>query len=222
MPRTIIIAGMPHSGSSFLADRLHSAGIQMHSAKMCEHYECQELVTLADAEQKRRRCGLDKSGVPRYKPSPEFVLSLKEYRRKRELIKSPLPYGFKEPRITAYLEAYMQVWPDAMYIWAIRNPLTAAFTRIRRIEQDIVRLKRQIRMPNVIELLQDHSAALLYAMRTLNQYQPSVLPYFYSRDTTQEEQVVQETELSGLTGVKIELAAHWSPDCWGKSGGKEY
>lgn len=223
----IIIAGFTHCGSSFLADRLQAAGIQMHSGECDAHFECRELVKIADAEQARGLCGYSDNGLGLpidYKPSDDFIKQLQAYRRKRELanMASPLAYGVKEPRITAYLAAYARVWPDAIYMWATRNPIRAAATRIRRMRAEVDDKRKLAAMPSAVEMLRDYGAACEQAMRTVVKYRLGY-PFFYERDTTSaDEQVIQEKILTEMVGTKVELAAHWAPDAWGKSGNKEY
>lgn len=123
MSKTIIIAGLHRSGTSYLSNCFVQAGIPIWHTSGGDHAECQRL--LAINEQELGRQGLtfrDVSQDPQ--PNQDFIQELTEYKQLREGVGSPV-YGFKDPRIASLIDAYLHVWPDALYILCVRNMLDA-------------------------------------------------------------------------------------------------
>ena len=120
--KTIIIAGLHRSGTSYLSRCFRDAGIPMWIDDGGDHAECQELLAINERELARH--GLTFRDVCTAQPTEEFIRELTDYKQRREGVGAPV-YGFKEPRIASLHRGYKKVWPEALYILSVRNPLDA-------------------------------------------------------------------------------------------------
>ncbi len=129
MPKTIIIAGLHRSGTSYLSRCFRDAGIPMWIDDGGDHAECQELLAINERELARH--GLTFRDVCTAAPTDEFIRELTDYKQRREGVGAPV-YGFKEPRIASLIDGYLQVWPDAFYILSHRNLFDAGESWAKR------------------------------------------------------------------------------------------
>ena len=127
--KTIIIAGLHRSGTSYLSRCFRDAGIPMWIDDGGDHAECQELLAINERELARH--GLTFRDVCTAQPTEEFIRELTDYKQRREGVGAPV-YGFKEPRIASLIDGYLQVWPDALYILSVRNLMSAGSSWYRR------------------------------------------------------------------------------------------
>ena len=125
-PKTIIIAGIHRSGTSYLSQCLADAGIPMWKSNGGDHAECQRLLAINERELVRQ--GLTFRDVSKDPiPNQDYIDELMQYKADREK-DGPAVYGFKEPRIASLIDAYLHVWPDALYVLAVRNMLAAGYS----------------------------------------------------------------------------------------------
>ena len=123
MSKCIIIAGVHRSGTSYLSRCMVDAGIPMWKTDGGDHAECQRLLAINERELSRQ--GLTFRDVSQDPiPNQDFISELMDYKSQREGEGAPV-YGFKEPRIASLIDAYLHVWPDALYVVSVRNPLGA-------------------------------------------------------------------------------------------------
>lgn len=124
-PKCIIIAGIHRSGTSYLSRCLADAGVPMWLRDGGDHAECQRLLGINERELERQ--GLTFRDVSKDPiPNQDFIDELMDYKAERE-VGAPV-YGFKEPRVASLIDAYLKVWPEALYIVSVRNPMDASFS----------------------------------------------------------------------------------------------
>lgn len=128
--RPIIIAGMARSGTTFLSKLLHNSGIPMWDWEIT-HGEDGDLWGWNSVEMIANKP--NENTLPfTYVPSPPFIERLRWYRGMREERCSLPLWGFKEPRIIRFLQAYIEVFPDALYIFCLRNHLSTIWSQAGR------------------------------------------------------------------------------------------
>lgn len=129
-PKTIIIAGIHRSGTTYLSRCLADAGVPMWKSDGGDHAECQRLLAINERELERQGLTFrDVSHDPI--PNQDFIEELMDYKATREK-DGPAVYGFKDPRIASLIDAYLHVWPDALYVVSVRNMMDAGLSWANR------------------------------------------------------------------------------------------
>ena len=133
----VIIPGSYRSGSSYVAGKIHDAGIDMIATDGRKHYEERCIYQMIEGEMRyhmedeedfQNKCF---RSIPfRFEPSKFFLGNLKQYKADRE--KDGKPYGFKMPQLAWYMSTIADVWPEAYYVVCLRNSLCAMWSQQRR------------------------------------------------------------------------------------------
>ena len=127
--RPIIIVGMARSGTTWLARLLHAQGISMWDWDST-HAEDGDIWGWLSAEMLLNKP--DYGMIPfAYIPSKDFLDRLRSYGDRRQE-EAPAGWGFKEPRISRMLKAFLEVWPRGRYILCLRNPLSVVWSQRAR------------------------------------------------------------------------------------------
>jgi hypothetical protein len=125
----ILLCGMHRSGTSMFARYLHETGISMgdelyedRTTNPFGHYEDVEFLELQREEVARVFNGTDYLVTRDLEPSQLFrerARTLLEARRRRH---GDLPWGWKDPRSTLFLDFWREELPDVRVVGMLRSP----------------------------------------------------------------------------------------------------
>ncbi|HLX70307.1 MAG TPA: sulfotransferase [Verrucomicrobiae bacterium] len=137
-----IVIGMHRAGTSMLAGLLHSSGIFMGNdlGKRNEHYESELFQAINLQLLTQHGWSWTSPGVPadfskiRLSTFQLMCGYIKSYRHPRQLLKllSGKPWGWKDPRNTFTLPAWLKLFPDARVIHIYRNGMDVALSLWQR------------------------------------------------------------------------------------------
>ena len=200
-PQVIIIVGLARSGTTYLSRRLHEKGIPMWGWEMT-HGEDADVWGLNTVEGVVNP-PIENQAPYAYAASDEMLARLVAYKAKRE-VGCDGAWGFKDPRIVHLLAAYVDVFPSALYVCCIRNPLSIVWSQLKR-------KPRLVDAPGnyaVMGLRLAHIAAM--------QQNHKLNMHWFNYDGNMEDESVA---LSEKVGVDLELANGWE---WKQAGRTHY
>ena len=119
----VIIVGMHGSGTRYLSKCMNDILPMWITEAGGGHFEDKEILEINERELDRHKSKWYGKDV---NPTNEFIAELKQYRDKRIG-----DYGFKDPRVLLFLDAYREVWPDAKFVVCVRNPIKVIASHLR-------------------------------------------------------------------------------------------
>lgn len=134
----IIIMGMYHSGTTYLAKLLHDRGVKMcgdggfyEGSVTGNHYEDAEVL-----EMNRNECRYIRTEdrMMRYNERKEFRQGILRYKSKRQ--SEGALWGVKEPRIALFSKTWMDVCRNCKLIICHRSPIRVSWTKVSKYWQD--------------------------------------------------------------------------------------
>jgi len=201
----IVILGMYHSGTTYLARLLHDRGIPMHGGQgyfegevTGLHYEDAEVVEKNRLEVKRLQI---KDGIATYSPSTAFMKWLRGYKRRRESCGEL--WGVKEPRMAVFSKAYLDVFRNCKIILCHRCPGRVAQTRHRKY------LNEGQNPMNLMSAYEHTHAGVLDNYRKLN-LQGNLFAFWY--DGTREWHERQNETLNKFLEMDFNYINDWKFD----------
>ena len=196
----IIIMGMYHSGTTYLAKLLHEKGIKMagkhgfyEDEETGMHYEDKELVIKNIIEAKTTTI---KNHQAVYKPTLKFKEYLRGYKARRQA--DGVPWGFKEPRCALLSKSYFDVFRNCKFIICHRCPARVAMTRYNNYDN---------RTPmNVISTYEHTHAQVFDTWRELR-FQRKLFPFWH--DGSKGFHKGQNDELNKFLDMDLNYIDDW-------------
>lgn len=134
----IVILGMYHSGTTFLAKRLDELGVKMCGDRGYNvgeftglHYEDDEVVEKNYFEAKR---GFVRDRRFVWNPSKDYVKWVMDYKRRREA--EGVPWGVKEPRMALLSKVWLDKFRNCKLILCHRSPIRVSYTKVTKYKED--------------------------------------------------------------------------------------
>lgn len=192
----IIIAGFQGSGASHLAHACRRAGVRMwHTTVRQSECECLTIEEVVARELERHNVSglrevterLLKDQDVSMTPTPEMIGELYRYRRVREA--QGVAWGFNCPCAVLFLDAFREVFPDANFIFAMRNPVAVGESWFASRDCDSS---------------QDGLAAYLIQLGHLHRSEVEAVFWNVDGDQTKEQK-----RLSEIIGLPLDLATGW-------------
>lgn len=146
MGKGLIITGMHRSHTSYVAECMYQAGLEMGDRLIAGnaynphgHFEDQEVVALHESIITKHRLISRWKGVKAQKIR-DFVGSEAEYSQARKIINRlhhqegllECDYGWKDPRGALFLSFWNEIMPSAYYVFVVRHPMQCINSLIRR------------------------------------------------------------------------------------------
>lgn len=201
----IVVLGMYHSGTTYLAKLLHEKGIKMDGGQgyfdgevTGLHYEDKEVVEANRIEVKRLQV---KDGIATYNPSTSFLKWMREYKNRR--VAEDVPWGFKEPRCAVLSKAYLDVFRNCKLIICHRSPGRVAWTRHKRYASE------QQNPMNIMSTYQHTHASVLDNYRKLK-LKGNLFAFWY--DGTKEFHKTQSESLDKFLDMDLNYLEDWKFD----------
>jgi len=224
MQRTpIIIIGMEHSGTSYLAEKLHANGVNMAGPWGfidSGHGEDRRLWDLNKREwdrrvyadkQRRHRVGRRTELTRKWfhkMPSDKFMDELRDYYLDRLAVQAPgVPWGFKEPRISRLLPGYFDLFPEARYVCMLRNPYRIAITYEKmydRFELPLSKLRKTQFVCDCVSWVTEVLCSVVDMRKDHNEAPPRWFQWTY--DLKPEWMEVQNKALCEFMGVDLDFS----------------
>lgn len=188
MANRIIIPGIAKSGTSYLTRKLSESGLAMWADNYNKHYE--DMYLLLNLRRITQRNGMDYwfDKSKHYPGNSKQVLKLLTMFRERYNVT-----GFKNPRLLFFMRELEQIFPDAKFIFCVRNP--------KDWLRSVKRNNRKLRNREAEQVLMRYYH---YALGVAQDYLRSGkgFTFFYDRG----EELAHQEELQEFVGCKIDLA----------------
>ena len=201
----IIIPGTTRAGTTLISEALVRAGVDMYGDWCMPYCEDADTWSYGVAEIKINPPSM--AQFPhKYDASLAFTDRLKGYakRRRKQAKDSGKRWGFKDPIISRIMQPYLDVFPDAKWIFCVRNGLSCVWSQRKRghmEHDDFGGLTR-------------HTSYMFNFLTCMGM--AGIEPFLYNYDGVQED---EEEALSEWLGFEVKFAEAFKRSVQSRKGG---
>ena len=128
----IIIPGTTRGGTTAVTEALIASGVDMYDWAM--PYSEDADVWAMNAIEAQTNAPKVQQFPHGFSPTEQFLSRLRAYKRRRlkAAKASGRPWGFKEPLIARMLQPYLELFPNAKWVFCVRNGLSCVWSQRKR------------------------------------------------------------------------------------------